>query len=116
MKSVRDVEEYIAKAPREVQGKLKELRAAIRSVAPKAQEKISYGIVGYFYLGKLIYFGFFRDHIGMYPLRKRELPEMEKYRVSTGTASFPLDKKLPLGLIKRWVKARMKKNEGEKLE
>lgn len=110
MKSVKSVDEYIAKAPESVRPMVRELRATIKAAAPNAEERISYGIVGYFQKGKLIYFGIFRDHIGMYPLREGELPEMEKYRVSKGTASFPLDKKLPLELIKKWVKVRVKRN------
>lgn len=45
-----------------------------------------------------------------YPLTG-EVGELEKYRTSTGTASFPLDKKLLLALIKKRVKERIKKNE-----
>lgn len=110
----KTVDEYIAGVPESVRPMVRQLRAAIKAVAPEAEEKISYGIVGYFYMGKLIYFGVFKDHIGMYPLRAGEMPEMEKYRLSKGTASFSLDKKLPLVLIKKWVKLRIKANKEAK--
>lgn len=110
MKSVNNVDEYIAEAPEVVRGKLRELRAAIKEAAPKAEEKMSYGMAGYYYKGRLIYFGVWKDHIGIYPITGN-VGELEKYRTSTGTASFPLDKKLPIGLIKKLVKARMRKNE-----
>jgi len=56
MKKAKDVDEYIAKAPKEVRGKLKELRAIIKSAAPKAEERISYGMPYYRYKGRLVYF------------------------------------------------------------
>lgn len=48
------VDEYIALAPKEVQGKLRELRAAIKTVAPDAEERISYGMPYYAYKGRLV--------------------------------------------------------------
>ena len=57
MKPVKDVDEYIALAPKEVQAKLKELRATIMAAAPNAQERISYGMPYYYYKGRLVYFG-----------------------------------------------------------
>lgn len=51
MKPIKDVDGYIKNAPEEIQGKPKELQAAIRKVAPEAQEKISYGIPYYGYKG-----------------------------------------------------------------
>jgi len=44
MKRAESVEAYISAAPRELQGKLKELRRVIRTTAPDALEKISYGM------------------------------------------------------------------------
>ena len=66
MKKAKNVSEYIAKAPKEVQGKLKELRAVIRSAAPKAEERISYGMPYYGYKGRLVYFAFAKAHLGLY--------------------------------------------------
>ncbi len=45
----KNVDEYIASVPKEHQGKLRELRAAIKEVAPSAEEKISYGMSYYGY-------------------------------------------------------------------
>jgi hypothetical protein len=47
MKPVKDVDEYIAVAPKEVQGKLKEFRATIKTAAPSAQEIINNLILSY---------------------------------------------------------------------
>lgn len=58
MKQVKDVDEYIALSPQEVQDKLKELREIIKSAAPKTQELISYGMPYYYYKGRLVYLDF----------------------------------------------------------
>ena len=56
MKPIKNVDEYIALAPKEVQGRLKELRATIMAAAPNAKERISYGMPYYEYKGRLVYF------------------------------------------------------------
>jgi uncharacterized protein YdhG (YjbR/CyaY superfamily) len=47
----KDVDDYIAGAPKEIQGKLKEIQIAIRQVAPTSVERISYGMPYYDYRG-----------------------------------------------------------------
>ncbi|SRR5260221_10290035 len=114
MKRVKDVDEYIASAPKETQEKLEELRAAIKEVAPNAEEKISYGMPYYHYKGRLVYFAAAKNHIGVYALFPDEVTlknELKDYSTSKGTIRFPLSKKLPIPLIKKLVKVRMKKNE-----
>lgn len=109
-----NVDEYIAQAPKDVQGKLRELREAIKTAAPNAEERISYGIPFYAYKGRLVYFAFAKKHIGIYaifePVRAEYESELEGYVMSKGTIQFPLDDKLPIALIKKLVKAQVKKN------
>jgi len=110
----KGVAAYIAAAPKEVRGKLKELRTVIRKTAPAAEEKISYGIPYYGYHGRLIYFSAWKNHIGIYiptPVVKEHARDLKGYETTSATVRFPLDKKLPVTLIKKLVKARMKKNE-----
>jgi uncharacterized protein YdhG (YjbR/CyaY superfamily) len=110
----KDVPAYIAAAPKEVRGKLRELRAVIRKTAPAAEEKISYGIPYYGYKGRLVYFSAWKNHIGMYiptPVVKEHAHELKGYETTSATIRFPLDRRLPVALIKKLVKARMKKNE-----
>ncbi|HKF20120.1 MAG TPA: DUF1801 domain-containing protein [Candidatus Angelobacter sp.] len=110
----KDVASYIAAAPKGVQGKLRELRAAIRKTAPAAEEKISYGIPYYSYKGRLVYFSTWKNHIGIYiptPVVQEHARELEGYETSGATVRFPLGKKLPVALIRKLVSARMKKNE-----
>lgn len=117
MKSV-SVDEYIAGAPKEVQEKLRELREAIKSAAPQAEESISYGIAFYYYKGRLIYFAYTKNHIGIYgilePVRAGFKEQLNGYVMSKGTIQLPLDKKLPTSLIKKLVKAQVKANESKK--
>jgi uncharacterized protein YdhG (YjbR/CyaY superfamily) len=118
MKKAKDVVSYIASAPKEVQGRLKEMRAAIRAAAPVAEERISYGMPYYHYKGRLVYFRLAKAHIGLYiptPVLAEHKKELGAYSTSdAATVRFPLDKKLPIALINKLVKARMKMNEAKK--
>jgi uncharacterized protein YdhG (YjbR/CyaY superfamily) len=108
------VDEYIALAPKEVQDKLKEFRATIKTAAPSAQERISYGMPYYYYKGRLVYFGISKKHIGLYiptPVLEEHKSELKGYGTTKATVRFPLDKKLPVMLIKKLIKVRVKKND-----
>ena len=113
----KDVNAYIASAPKEVQDRLEELRAAIRKTAPTAVERISYGMPYYEYKGRLAYFSIWKSHIGLYiptPVVAEHQSELDGYETTKATVRFPLAKKLPVALIKKLVKAQMKKNEARK--
>ena len=117
MKKAKDVDEYIAGAPKEVRGKLRELRAAIKSAAPGAEERISYGMPYYGYKGRVAYFRHWKAHIGFYvpsPVIQEHEGELRDYETARATVRFPLEKKLPLALIKKLVKARVKRNEARR--
>ena len=116
-KAPKDVDEYIAKAPIEVRGKLKKLRAIIRSAAPKAEERISYGMPYFGYKGRVVYFAFAKKHIGLYvptPVVEEHKKELRAYETAKATIRFPLKAKLPRALIKKLVKARVKRNIAKK--
>jgi uncharacterized protein YdhG (YjbR/CyaY superfamily) len=117
MKPLASVDEYIAAAPREARAKLRELRSAIKAAAPGAEECISYGIPYYKYQGRLAYFGLWKSHIGLYalvpPVAERPA-QLARYLVSKGTIRIPLNEKLPIALIKKLVKLRLKKNKTAK--
>lgn len=117
MKPVKDVDEYIADAPKEIQSKLKALRAAIKSAAPNAEEKISYQMPYYGYKGRLVYFAYAKNHIGLYampPIVETHLKELKKYQTAKATIRFPLNEELPIDLIKKLVKAGVKRNDEAK--
>lgn len=109
----REVDVYIAAAPAAVRPKLRQLRATIKAAAPKATERISYGIPYYDYRGRLVYFAVFKDHVGLYMLgraKARYAKELKPYLSGVSTARFPLDRALPVGLVRKIVKARMAEN------
>ena len=120
MKQIRkptSVETYIAAAPIEVRRKLRDLRRAIRACAPSAEERISYGMPYYHYKGRLAYFAAFKRHIGLYvptPVIEEHKSELNGYEAAKATVRFPIEKKLPVKLIKKLVRARMKMNETRK--
>jgi uncharacterized protein YdhG (YjbR/CyaY superfamily) len=113
--SKQTVDGYIAAAPKAVQPMLRELRQAIRTAAPKAEERISYGMPFYAHHGRLIYFGVHKNHVGMYPIIGREkdlyAKELEPYLAEKATLQFPIGQPLPIGLVKKVVKERAKENE-----
>ena len=112
MRKAKDVDEYIASAPKEARSKLKEMRKIIKEVAPKAEEKISYGMPYYGYHGRLAYFAWFKDHVSLFAMPP--IPEAYKKTLNvTGksTIQFSFDQKLPNALIRKLVTARAKKNE-----
>ncbi len=114
MKKPKTVSAYIKSAPKEVRSKLVQLRKIIRSVAPKAEEKISYGMPYYGYKGRLAYFAFAKKHVGLYvmpPVIQNHKSELKGYETSKATVRFPLSRKLPVALIKKLVRAGVKKNE-----
>jgi len=111
------VDEYIARAPKEVQDKLRDILVAIREAALTAVESIGYGMPYYDYKGRLAWFGLAKAHIGLYvrpPVVEEHKKELTDFETTKSTVRFPLDKKIPVRLIKKLVKARMEKNEAEK--
>ncbi|HET8574232.1 MAG TPA: DUF1801 domain-containing protein [Edaphocola sp.] len=108
----KNVDEYISRCPTGVQPILKKLRTTIKKAAPKADERISYGMPFYEYGGKgydgrLMYFAVFKKHISLFitPRHSESVPaELQEYHVSKATYQFPLDKPFPYTLIEKTVK------------
>ena len=108
-----DVDEYIAGFPKDTQKLLEQLRAAIIKAAPGAEEAISYQMPAYKYHGMLVYFAGYKNHIGFYPTAsgiETFKKELSVYKGAKGSVQFPLDKPLPLQLVTKIVKFRMKEN------
>ena len=112
-KTPKDVDEYIFRSPKSLHAKIRELRAIIKTAVPLAKESISYGMPYYSYKGRLVYFRLSKKHIGLYlptPVIAEHKKELTDYETSEATIRFPFDKKLPVALINKLVKARIKKN------
>ena len=108
-----DIDEYISAFAPEVRAILESIRETIRQAAPDAQETISYGMPAYRLNGILVYFAAFRKHIGFYPPVKGDAPLLKAvapYAGPKGSLRFPLDRPMPLDLIGRIVKLRVKQD------
>jgi uncharacterized protein YdhG (YjbR/CyaY superfamily) len=114
MKAAASIDAYIAGYPEDIQVKLQKIRETIQKAAPKAGEDIKYGLATFTLNGNLVHFGAFKNHIGFYPA-PRALEEFKKelsgYAGSKGAVQFPLDKPIPLALIAKIVKYRVKQSE-----
>jgi len=118
MKKPTSVDEYISSYPKETQKLLEQIRATIKGVAPDAEEVISYMMPGYKLNGMLVWFAGFKNHIGFYPRGSSAIEAFKKeltgYKTSKGAIQFPKDKPMPIALIKKMVKYRVKENFGKK--
>lgn len=113
MKTFKDIDSYIAEQALEVRERLELIRHAIQSSAPKAEEVISYGMPAFKFHGILVYFAAFKNHIGFYALPSGNAAfqkELAAYKQGKGSIQFPLDKTVPLPLIKKIVKFRVQEN------
>jgi uncharacterized protein YdhG (YjbR/CyaY superfamily) len=110
-----NVDEYLDGFPEPVRITLQRVRQSIKAAAPKAEEIISYQIPTYKHMGALIHFAAFENHCSLYVVSKNILKMFEKelksYKTSGTTIHFTPDKPLPVLLIKRIVKVRVKENE-----
>ena len=107
------IDAYIAGFPPDVRAILEEIRATVRTVAPDASEAISYGIPAFKLDGALVYFAAFKQHVGFYPPVHGDA-KLEKavarYANDKGNLRFPLAEPMPLALIRRIVRHRLKQN------
>jgi len=114
-----DFDEYIAGVPEPARSALKKMQEAIRAAAPReATETISYRIPAFKSKnGVLVWYAAFSSHCSLFPTASvieafRE--ELKGFSTSKGTIHFPVDKPLPVGLIKKIVKARVNEAENKK--
>ena len=117
MKKARSVDQYIASFPEPHRGMLKQLRTAIRSACPEAEERISYDIPFYQYRspgypGRMAYFAGYGKFVSFYVVPASLPPDLAeqvaRYRKAKATLQFPVGSGIPLPLIRRLVKLRMK--------
>jgi uncharacterized protein YdhG (YjbR/CyaY superfamily) len=109
----KDIDEYIATFPKDIQAILQKVRVTIRKSAPGAEETIKYQMPTFILNGNLVYFAAFKSHIGFYPIPtgiEKFKKELSVYKQGRGSVQFPLDKPIPYGLIGRIVKFRVKEN------
>lgn len=109
-----DIDGYIKTFPENIQKLLDQIRMTIKLAAPEAKESISYGMPAYKTNGKpLVYFAAFKHHIGFYatPTGHNEFEkELSNYKQGKGSVQFPINKPLPLDLISKITKFRVREN------
>ena len=113
----KDIDAYIAVFPDAVRAQLNEVRAAIRRAAPDASETIKYGIPTFVQGENLVHFAGYRNHIGFYPASSGIAAfkqELSSYKSAKGSVQFPLDEPMPVKLIARIVKFRVKEARDRK--
>ena len=109
----KTIDEYIQFFSKETQVVLEEIRQTIKQEAPEAMEVISYKMPAFKYHGMLVYFAAYKNHIGFYALpsgNKEFVKELSGYKTGKGSVQFPLDKPMPLALIRKIVKFRVLEN------
>jgi len=115
MPAAKTVDEYISRLPAEQLATLEKMRKAIEDTCPKAEEMMNYGVPYYKYLGPLICFGAYPKHLSLYAVSKRLLAyyaaELKPFKIAGTTIHFTPEKPVPLTLLKKIVKDRMKDNE-----
>lgn len=113
-KTANEVDKYIAGFPEDVQKRLNTMRKTILTEVPDAEEKIGYGIPTYKLDGKnLVHFGGFKNHVGFYPAPSGLTAfekELSAYKAAKGSVQFPHEESLPLDLVKKIVKFRLKEH------
>jgi uncharacterized protein YdhG (YjbR/CyaY superfamily) len=114
MKTFKTVDEYFSGLPKSTRDSMQKLREIIRQVAPKAEEVISYNIPAFKWNGMLVWYAAFKKHIGFYPKASGIAAfkdELADYKTSKGAIQFPLEEGIPVNLVKKIVKFRLKENE-----
>jgi uncharacterized protein YdhG (YjbR/CyaY superfamily) len=112
--TARSIDEYIAVFPPETMKALTQVRALVRELAPYATETISYAIPTFDLNGRhLVHFAGYAKHIGFYPIPsgiEAFKEELAPYKQGRGSVQFPLDKPMPMDLIRRIVEFRIAEN------
>ena len=107
------VDEYISTFDDATQVLLQKIRNAIKQAAPKAEEVISYNMPAYKLNGILVYYAANKAHIGFYPTPsgiENFKDELRAYPTSKGAIQFPVEKGIPVTLVKQIVKFRVAEN------
>lgn len=116
-KTVTSIDEYIASFPHNIQEILHTLRNTIHLAAPNATETISYGLPTFKLNGKnLVHFAAWKNHIGFYPTpsgTEAFQKELAPYKISKGAIQFPIEKPMPLSLVRKITAHRIKENSQE---
>lgn len=110
----RTVDEYIATCPEAARAGLAAIRGAIHAVSPGAAERTDYfqmpgySYPGFDYDGMFVWFSFKHPYVRLHvrpPVLRDHRREVAAYPTTTAVVSFHLEKKVPVGLVKKLTKA-----------
>ncbi|MEP7382854.1 MAG: DUF1801 domain-containing protein, partial [Gemmatimonadota bacterium] len=109
-------DDYVGALAPDKRDAVQQLRAAILSVAPTAEECISYDLPAFRIDGKVIaWIGAASSHIAMYGVTGLSREDLAEYDTSgKGTLRFPVGRPLPLPLVHRIVQARIARNNARR--
>ncbi len=113
----RNIDEYIAGFPPDVQESLQKMRTIVREAAPDAEETLKYRMPTFVLQGNLVHFAAFENHIGFYPTPsaiEAFSDDLKPYVSAKGSVQFPVNRPVPFALIRRMVQFRVKETR-EKL-
>ncbi|MCL4870054.1 MAG: DUF1801 domain-containing protein [Anaerolineae bacterium] len=112
----KNIDEYIAGFPDDIQELLTRVRLTIKDVVPEAEETIKYQMPTFRLHGNLVYFAAFKNHIGFYPVPsgiEAFKGELSGYKQGKGSIQFPFNKPIPYDLIRRIVQFRVEENKAK---
>jgi uncharacterized protein YdhG (YjbR/CyaY superfamily) len=115
----KDFAGYLKSTDKRARSALTKLREVLQSAVPaEASETISYRIPAFRYRNRvLLWFAAFSDHCSLFPTAsviEQFREELADYSKSKGTIHFPLDKPLPISLLRKIVKVRVKQLDKHK--
>ncbi len=103
-KKIENIDDYLSTEPQAVRNMLNQLRQTIKQAVPVAQEIVTKGKTAFRYNRVQVQFAVNKKHIAFYPTTKAVAqfsPELDNYHISKRAVHFPLNKPLPLELIKK---------------
>jgi uncharacterized protein YdhG (YjbR/CyaY superfamily) len=109
----KSITEYINAAPKGARKKLREMRACIRASAPGAKESLKWGMPAFSHQRILVTFAAFQHHIGFYPTPsavRAFAKDLSKFVTADASIQFPLEKPLPLALIRKITAFRVRES------
>ena len=112
------IDEFLAKVSADKRATLEKLRKTIRSIVPRAEECITYGVAAFRLDGKPIAgFAAAAGHCSYFPMSSKTIvtlkKELKNYDTSKGAIRFTVDRQLPVALIRKLLKTRMAEIEGQ---
>jgi len=113
--NIKTVEDYISRKPPDKAKMLRQIRKIVQSACPEAEEVINYRIPCYKHFGLVVGFGVQKSGCSFYIMNNKILSsfseELKNVKFKGGTIHFDPQDKLPVALLKKIIKFRIKENE-----